>query len=359
MDLVMITAEPAPLEAISSISRRPNFMQSRFWGLVKGSLGARPMAFKLFWHGTVDSLLTICQPAAQQGMHQVYIPWAPVFQIPETHQGEFLEELSAVLTPLLPRNTLFIRYDLPWLSPYHAESPPPPDRIREIRMNFGTREKNLRKAATDIQPTHTRIINLDLDTDEILSSMKPKTRYNIRLSQRKDIRITDAPFSRLPEWYRMYEETARRNRIQLHPYRYFAELLKVTSQHNLPATRIHLLLAEQAHQPLAGMILVIHGTTATYLYGASRTTGRQCMATYRLQWEALQTARKSGCRYYDLFGIPPDNSSSHPMHGLYRFKTGFGGYTIHRRGCWDYPLLTDSYLSHSAMELAGPGYHTE
>jgi lipid II:glycine glycyltransferase (peptidoglycan interpeptide bridge formation enzyme) len=31
------------------------------------------------------------------------------------------------------------------------------------------------------------------------------------------------------------------------------------------------------------------------------------------------------------------------MAGLYRFKTGFGGQSIHRSGCWDYPYKTFAY----------------
>jgi lipid II:glycine glycyltransferase (peptidoglycan interpeptide bridge formation enzyme) len=51
----------------------------------------------------------------------------------------------------------------------------------------------------------------------------------------------------------------------------------------------------------------------------------------------MQDARANGCTVYDMFGIPPDTNPDHPMAGLYRFKTGFGGKIIHRPGSWDYP----------------------
>ena len=60
------------------------------------------------------------------------------------------------------------------------------------------------------------------------------------------------------------------------------------------------------------------------------------MAPYALQVKAMEDAKLLGCQYYDLFGIPPNEDPSHPMAGLYRFKTGFGGSIIHRCGCWDY-----------------------
>jgi lipid II:glycine glycyltransferase (peptidoglycan interpeptide bridge formation enzyme) len=80
------------------------------------------------------------------------------------------------------------------------------------------------------------------------------------------------------------------------------------------------------------------------------------MATYALQWHAMQLARAEGCGTYDLFGIPPSGDASHPLHGLYRFKTGFGGRVLHRRGCWDYPLQPE-YRGCRGAELGAPGFH--
>ena len=79
------------------------------------------------------------------------------------------------------------------------------------------------------------------------------------------------------------------------------------------------------------------------------------MPTYALQWCAMQTARRAGCSEYDLFGVAPNADPSHPMHGLYRFKTGFGGQMYHQMGCWDYPLDMDGYRQFAAREMSMPG----
>jgi lipid II:glycine glycyltransferase (peptidoglycan interpeptide bridge formation enzyme) len=76
------------------------------------------------------------------------------------------------------------------------------------------------------------------------------------------------------------------------------------------------------------------------------------MATYALQLKAMEDARLFGCLSYDLFGIPPSEDPTHPMAGLYRFKTGFGGQIIHRPGSWDYPYRPIIYrLFRSAEAL--------
>ncbi len=314
------------------------------------------MVFDMTWNSTRASLLVLLRRINKEAA-LAYAPWAPTFSVPEGERGNFLEELSAGLKPYLPGDCICIRYDLPWRSPYAIGTDIPSDTIRELRMNFGTQEKNLRKAPTDIQPVHTRIIDLEAKEDELLDSMKPKTRYNIRLAFRKGILVNDAPFDRLSEWYRMYKDTVRRNGISVHSYTQFKKLLSTKKEHVLPNTDVHLLMAKKGARPLAGMILVIHGDTATYLYGASSSGMRNLMPTYSLQWEAIRMARGYNCTRYDMFGIPPDDNPAHPMHGLYRFKTGFGGYTIRRQGCWDFPLNDRLYRELAGVEPAGPGYH--
>jgi lipid II:glycine glycyltransferase (peptidoglycan interpeptide bridge formation enzyme) len=76
------------------------------------------------------------------------------------------------------------------------------------------------------------------------------------------------------------------------------------------------------------------------------------MPAYALQWAAMRAAKAAGCTRYDLFGIPPTDDPAHPMSGLYRFKTGFGGEIAHRAGSWDYPLLGIGYSLFRAAEGA-------
>ncbi len=341
--------------SIECLQNRRNLMQSRFWAIVKGRMGWKPISFQVHWEDHTDTLLLFIQNPTPDYSY-AYVPWAPTFSVPEAQRGQFLEQLSQQLRGFLPENCIFIRYDLPWESPYQSE-PNPSEWIRELRMNFGTEEKNLRKAPTDIQPPDTRVLDISKDSDQLLHEMRSKTRYNIRLAKRKGVRVTDANLERLDEWYDMYAETARRNGIFLHSYSNFKKLVEVEKNQDLPNTDIHLLIAEKNHTPLAGMILALHGKTATYLYGASQNKQRNLMPTYCLQWEAIRLAQDNKCTYYDLFGIPPTDQPAHPMYGLYRFKTGFGGYSLHRQGCWDYPIDQDAYLQFAGQEPVGTAYH--
>jgi hypothetical protein len=364
------------------VSTGPILQQTPFWGKLKECQGCEVRAFRFSLpadrcrtacHTTsdgrsvvADDILVILQPVSAE-WRMAYIPYGPTLEPREECQGPVLEELSEWLRPHLPSDCLFIRYDLPWQSPW-AEDPdcfndrgewqgPPRFEIQEIRMNFDTRRNNLFKAPTNNLPTNTVFIELKGDEDQILKRMKPKTRYNIRLSRRKGVRVSDVDASRLDAWYRLYRETAKRNRIFLHDRRYFETLLAVRDAHPDDRTSIHLLMAEANGAPLAAMFLSISETRAAYLYGASSSRQRNKMATYALQWQAIRRAKKFGCRDYDMFGVSPSPSPSHPMFGLYRFKTGFGGFLYHRQGCWDYPLEADLYRIYQAHALHEEGYH--
>jgi len=120
---------------------------------------------------------------------------------------------------------------------------------------------------------------------------------------------------------------------------------------------VRLLMAERGGKPLAGMILAVSGDYAVYLYGASSGTHTAAMPAYLLQWEAMQTSRTLGAARYDMFGVPPDRRVGHPMHGLLRFKEGFGGDHVARRGCWDYPFDEARYHALAVREAADGGYH--
>jgi lipid II:glycine glycyltransferase (peptidoglycan interpeptide bridge formation enzyme) len=160
----------------------------------------------------------------------------------------------------------------------------------------------------------------------------------------------------LETWYALYSETSARNGITLHPKGNFYKFLEAQKQAD-DDIDTHLLMADYDGEYLAAMFLVLSKKRGTYLYGASSANRRNLMATYAVQWEGIRLAQEAGCEEYDMFGAAPNANSGHPLHGLYRFKSGFGGYFYHRMGCWDYPLNQPQYNSFRAQEVNNQGYH--
>ncbi|MEX2371427.1 MAG: peptidoglycan bridge formation glycyltransferase FemA/FemB family protein [Bacteroidales bacterium] len=352
--------------------------QTSFWASVKNQQGIDPVAFN---YTATDDLLHANSSSAKHtkgdllvllryvdNFHCIaYVPYGPKDEPDFEHQGPFLEELSEVLRPHLPVNCIMIRYDLPWENQWAAEEDyfdtagnwigPPAFNNQNFRVNFNTRNWNLHKSYSDNLPSNTIFLDLDQSPEVLMQKMKPKTRYNIRLSHRKGIKVTNHGMEMLDRWYALYRETTLRNSVTLHSRDYFQSVLRSRYENNSADVDVRLLMAALDGEYLAAMFLVRSHKRGSYLYGASSERNRNAMATYALQWEAIRLARESGCREYDMFGVPPNPNPSHPMHGLYRFKSGFGGQLFHRMGCWDYPLMEPEYQTYIAQEVNGQKYH--
>lgn len=352
----------------------PVLQQSAYWSSVKEKLGTDSLAVDYTARGARENsaeprrsdVLVTLQPVNRR-QSVAYVPYGPELVPDQDVQGAFLEELSESIRSYLPKECIAIRYDLQWESwwardeSYFDENGwwngPPDTPLQELRFNYGTVNGNFRKAASNILPSSTIFLDLHRDEEDLLRSMKPKTRYNIGLARRRGVNVRTAEIDEIETWYELYRQTAQRNRIRLHEIEYFRAILTARVRDAVSPAEVTLLIAEERNDPLAAMFLVISQNRAYYLYGASSTTRRDLMAPYAMQWSAITTARSRGCTEYDMFGVAPNPDPSHPMHGLYRFKTGFGGSIYRTLGCWDYPLDHDAYTQHAGRQIADQGYH--
>jgi hypothetical protein len=264
-----------------------------------------------------------------------YIPFGPV-RDPLSGRGELLSALARVLRPHLPPLTLFLRFDLPWKK--EGEDP-----------GSGDTRPHVVKSPSDMQPPNTVVVDIAPAPEQVLASMKSKTRYNVRLASKKGVQVVEGGVEDLDRWYELYLETSRRDRIAIHSRAYYRGLLTASREYQ-GGPCVKLLLATHEGDLLAGNIVAFWKTHASYLYGASSGEKRNLMPTYALQWEAIRLAREAGCTSYDLYGVPAEPDPSHPMFGLYQFKTGFSDNVLKRWGTWDVPFRPLIYRLYRAAE---------
>ena len=128
--------------------------QTAYWSQVKSLLGWKPAVFDFKSSmGQRGDLLALIRPLSND-LAFAYVPQGPESGPDSEQYGLFLEALSEALAGHLDPAVVFIRYDLPWESPYPADaangqsgSGRPVPQLRELRLNIGTRNWNLRKAA--------------------------------------------------------------------------------------------------------------------------------------------------------------------------------------------------------------------
>jgi len=179
-----------------------------------------------------------------------------------------------------------------------------------------------------IQPRRTLMVDLKGDEETILAGMKQKTRYNIRLAQKKDIVISQT--DDLESFYKIMRITGSRDGFALHEKSYYQRVYNLFA----PLGQCALLHASYENKVLASLMVFAYQQQAWYFYGASSDEERNRMPTYLLQWEAMRWAKSKGCTSYDLWGVPDTDEDtleaqfsdrSNELWGVYRFKRGFGG----------------------------------
>jgi lipid II:glycine glycyltransferase (peptidoglycan interpeptide bridge formation enzyme) len=356
-------ARPA---ASGSEATHSTFLQTAFWGDFKASFGWRPLRFAVDSDRGSFELLVLVR-SMRLGLCFAYVPLGPVIEIDEGARGPFLAELSACLKPLLPKSCFFIRFDPPWSLSEKIEEVGEADGRDASRAGGDVSRplvgKPLLRAVSDIQTPDTIVVDLLRPDEEILAAMKPKWRYNIRLAEKKGVAVEERGSEGVAEFYALYRATAARDRIAIHPEAYYRRLLELSAERRgrkeAGAPDAKLWIARHEGEALAAIITVFAGNEAIYLYGASSDEKRNLMPAYALQWAAMRAAKESGCAEYDLFGIPPRDDPEHPMAGLYRFKSGFGGRIVRRAGSWDYPLLPAVYSMSRLAESARRWWHKD
>lgn len=184
-----------------------------------------------------------------------------------------------------------------------------------------------------VQFRNTIWIDLEGSPDDWLTRMKQKTRYNIRLAERKGVSVRRGSEQDLPGLYRMYAETSIRDGFVIRPQDYYVNLWKKFMHSGMAAP----LIAEVDGEAVAGMVLFWFGKKAWYLHGMSVERHREKMPNHLLQWTAMNLAKENGALLYDLWGAPDHFNEDDGMWGVYKFKEGLGGEVIRTLGAWDFP----------------------
>ena len=326
-----------------------HFMQSSLWANIKKENGWKP--HYLVWQKNEEIIFAGAMVLERKisffrficlKIH--YVPKGPLFI--STNEGDLNQVLSDLTSFSRQNKGIFIKIDPDLIFDTEGE-------ISDtgFKLNINTKYKEKIKsqswieASEQIQFKNTIIIPLDKPSDQILMGMKQKTRYNIRLSEKKGVKVRIGEKADLENLYHLYAETAIRDNFVIRSQEYY---LNVWSQF-MEAGYCEPIIAEFEGEILAAVIIYFFAGKAYYIYGMSSEKRRNLMATYLLQWKAILRAKEKNCKYYDLWGAPEEISESDRMWGVYKFKIGFGGIFIKTVGAWDFPTNKTGYFVYNII----------
>jgi len=336
----------------------PHFLQTYEWGQVKAKYGWVP--FYAVWtedgkfqvsnnyqlpipNNCLAACLVLKKQILSRGFAArssiLYAPKGPLMDWDNTAlRTRVLNDLQSFAKQ---QNAIFLKMD-----PDIVLGRGVPDSEGDVTENRGqaARSELTRRSwvysSDQIQFQNTVLIDLSATEEEMLARMKPKTRYNVRLAQKKGVTIRTGTVDDLPLLYKMYAETSVRDGFVIRDENYYMTVWKLFfnvetfKRSNVPTCEP--LIAEVDGEPVAAIFLFMFAGRAYYVYGMSRNLHREKMPTYLLQWDAMRRAKSNGCSVYDLWGAPEVFDESDSMWGVYRFKEGLGGEVLRTLGAYDF-----------------------
>jgi len=281
------------------------FLQSLEWETIIQAKGGKTLRLGANFITHHPGTLFIEKPLLG-GYHYLYVPRGPLVSVAET--AWLVTEITA-----RDKRLIFIRLE--------------PSTKLEIAGR-------VIKKTVNQQPAKTLMLDLRLRETKLLAGLHQKTRYNLRLAQKKGVEIKRGQAIDFPEFWRLMTLTGKRDNFRLHARDHYENLLK--------SQAVKLYFARYQGQNIAAGLFCFFGNRVTYLHGASDNKFRNVMAPYLLQWTVIQEAQAAGYWYYDFYGIDEKK-----WPGVTRFKLGFGGTVLEYPGTFDVVLRPGLYWLYS------------
>lgn len=323
MPLQPLTPTPDQWDTFVTQHPRAHLLQLSAWGDLKAAFGWTPVRVALA--DDADTLVAGAQLLIQRLPLRLgtlaYVPYGPLVDWTDAAQ---VRALIAALDQAARQHRAALMKIEPGL---HL------DGVDWAAHGF-------RPSPQTVQPPRTIVLGLDGDDDAIMARMNQGTRRNIRKSIKHDVAIRQGTRADLDSFTALLETTGTRSEFGIHTPGYYARAYDLF----VPQGRAALIMGSYAGTDLAGVMVFALGDWAWYFYGASSRHESQRMASYGVQWAAIQWAKTKGARWYDMYGVPdatPEDleaqfeSRADGLWSVYRFKRGWGGDILRGAGAWD------------------------
>jgi len=328
---------------VVDISPDGGFLQSDWWTKFQEATGKKNLNIKggAFWRNIIEHKLPIAG-------RYFYIPRGNIFRIKDTDVKNYLNNLIELAKS---SRAGWIRIE-----------PSSQEVLTLIKKNT---KLPIVKAPHNMQPKELFIIDIMKSEEQLIAEMKPKTRYNIRLAEKKNVKIfISNKKEHIDRFCDLVEITANRQGIKPHPRNYYQKMFAVIPEKNIklycaefegPAsTRGDDRSSTRGGDVIAANAVIFFGDTVTYLHGASDDRFRNVMAPYLLQWKQIQDAKKNGAKKYDFGGVKTEinEKSRTDWSGITHFKQGFSPSTkaIEFPGSYDIIINLRRYFVYRTLQ---------
>lgn len=308
-----------------------HIIQSWQWGEFKKSLGLPVLRYGLFKGSQPTTTFTL-------SLHKIPLSGQVVGYLPKGPLPD--RQLAAALTEIgREHNCAFIK-----LEPNILSS----QALYQIDPSFTPSPKPL-------FTKYNFLLDLTPSEEELFGNLSPKTRYNVRLAQKKGIQIEERTDDQGFEIFLgLHFETTRRQGFHSHNEDYHRKLWKTLREAGMARLLIGFYQppATSHRLPLSAWMLYNFKDTLYYPYGGSSTEHKEVMASNLVAWEAIKLGKKLGLKEFDLWGAAgsPDPGPADPYYGFHRFKQGYGAKLVEYVGSFDLVFNDPLYWAFTSID---------
>lgn len=170
---------------------------------------------------------------------------------------------------------------------------------------------------------HNVILDISADLETLLKNTSQKTRYNIKLAEKKGVKVKVENNEKGIEIFNnLMIETAKRQGFLAHSKNYYRKCFETLNKNNMA----NILIAYYNDEPLAAWMLFNNDGILYYPYGTSSNNHRNLMPSNLLAWEAIKLGKSLNCRLFDMWGAV--NTETSAWWGFTKFKLGYGGILV-------------------------------
>jgi lipid II:glycine glycyltransferase (peptidoglycan interpeptide bridge formation enzyme) len=295
-----------------------NPLQSWEWGEIREKNGNKILRIGEYFEEKLVNVFLI-------SLHKIpllnyYIGYCPRSVIPSVDVCEFIKKHC------LDNKIITVKFE-----PY--------EKFNEQKIDY------LKKSSFQLFPDWTQVLDLKKTDEELLKNLKSKTRYNLKLAQKKGLKViekTDDEGFKI--FSKLYFETCKRQKYLGHNQNYHRIIFEHLKKHIS-----HILIVYYENTPLGAYELFLFNKNLYYVYGGSSNEFRNYMGTNLLMWEAINFGKKNGAERFDMWGsLSPNFDEKDPWAGFTKFKEGYGTEYVQFVGSYDLvvnPILYSAYTT--------------
>lgn len=318
---IQIIDEKINIEKYNMLAAHP--LQSWEWGEARKELGLEVVRIGEFDGKDLQNVYQMTlHPIPQTSFRIGYLPRS---FYPSAETLQFLYDFGR------KNNLIFIKFEPNERKSAHKEK------------KFASHIEN---SPHPLFPAWTQVLDISKSEQDLLHGMKSKTRYNIKLAEKKGVVIREESDERgFQIFLGLYFETCKRQKYFGHNRQFHETVWK-----NMKKGISHILTAYYEDTSLASYELFYFNNTLYYTYGGTSTEYRNLMGANLLMWEAIRLGKKLGAKNFDMWGsLAPTYAFNHPWAGFTRFKEGYGTEFVEMVGSYDLVINPFVYPFYNAL----------